>query len=141
VTGVSWFEAAAYCPWAGIRLANALEWDRAARGIEGREYPWGNEMPDKTRANYGMKVGHPTPVGLFRKGATPEPEGVQDMAGNVWEWVADRYGETGKWRSLRGGSFDDSVRWFLWAEGRNLGIPEERNHKIGFRCVRGVGND
>jgi len=79
-----------------------------------------------------MKVGSPTPVGLYPAGATPE--GVADMAGNVWEWVEDRY-EKDKVRVLRGGSFSLDSR-YLRAANRYWDAPDLRNDLIGFRCVR-----
>jgi hypothetical protein len=134
VTGVSWFEASAYCAWDGVRLPTDAEWERAAGGLEGREYPWGPAAPDETRANFEMKVGNPTPVGLYPAGATPD--GVADMAGNVWEWVEDWY-EKDKVRVLRGGSFSGGTR-VLRAAVRDRGAPDVRDYVIGFRCVREV---
>jgi hypothetical protein len=130
VTGVSWHEAAAYCAWAGVWLPDGTEWERAARGLENREYAWGDEEPDERRANFDDNVGHPTPVGLYPAGATPE--GVLDMAGNVWEWV-----DGDEWGELRGGSYNSNSRLLLASDrsGAELG---EWGENIGFRCAREV---
>src|SRR5208283_896643 len=104
VTSVSWYEASAYAAWVGGRLLSEAEWEWAARGETGREYPWGNEEPNATRANYsetGLK--QTTPVGLYSSGATPE--GVDDMAGNVWEWSASWYDQKQMRKVVRGGSW------------------------------------
>jgi hypothetical protein len=128
VTWVSWYEASAYCAWAGVRLPLYAEWERAVRGTERREYPWGKEEPDATLANYrGGGPGHPTPVGLYPAGATPE--GVLDLAGNVWEWV--------EYSVVRGGSWSFDLRFVRVS----LGLKYEREDRfayIGFRCAREV---
>lgn len=118
VVRVTWFDAAAYCIWlselqgAGskenliFRLPTETEWEWAAGGGK-RKYPWGNEEPDETRANYGRKVGQTTPMGAYPAGATPE--GLMDMAGNAWEWMENKYTPDEEWRALRGGSWVDSA--------------------------------
>ena|SRR5205085_658032 len=109
----------------------------------------GDEEPDESRANYAdANVGAPTPVGLFPNGATPE--GICDTAGNVWEWVADWYGEsgrekqrnpkgppTGQYRMLRGGSWNVNASC-LRAAFRHWDAPQDRYYSIGFRCGREV---
>jgi formylglycine-generating enzyme required for sulfatase activity len=146
VVGVSWFEAAAYCCWAGGRLPTEAEWERAARGPEGTRYPWGNEPPlDASRANYASAIGHLTPVGLFPNGSTPE--GLCDMLGNVWEWCGDWFGpyetrwqenpagpKEGNTKALRGGSWYDLPQG-VRVSVRLRDVPTDRYGSIGFRCA------
>lgn len=90
VTCVSWHDAMKFCEWADVRLPSEAEWEKAARGSSGCIYPWGDAVPDQSRCNFNMNLGDTTPVGNYPKGATPE--GLLDMAGNVWEWTISLWG-------------------------------------------------
>lgn len=137
VTWVTWHDAQRYCEWAsrkwGIEcmLASDQQWEFAARGTQGRVYPWGPEKPDEYRANFNMMVKEPTPVGMFPDGDTPE--GIADMAGNVWEWTRSDYDKDNK--VVRGASFSN-VAWLLRAAYRDRSEPGNRFDYYGFRCVR-----
>ena len=139
VVGVCWYEAAAYSAWKGCYLPTNVQWERAARGVEGRIYPWGDEEPDTTRANYRETgIGAPSPVGLFPRGRTKE--GVDDLAGNVWEWVGDEYVEGEQdYRIARGGLWFGGAG-FLRAAFRDWHRPGIRSERIGFRCARHLGD-
>ncbi len=132
-----------------VYLPTEAQWERAARWTDGRKYPWGNEKPTIQLANYyDSKINAPTPVGIYPSGATPE--GIQDLAGNVWEWCSDWYKDDyyqqksrrsnpdgpaeGDYRVLRGGSFVRESR-FLRGAFRCRFQPEFRNRDCGFRCV------
>ncbi|MBK5290284.1 MAG: SUMF1/EgtB/PvdO family nonheme iron enzyme [Acidobacteriia bacterium] len=137
VTGMTWHDALRYCDWATgkwkIKLPTEEQWSFAAYGAEGRYYPWGpeEEKPDEHRANFGMNVGEPTPVGMFPDGNTLE--GVADMVGNVWEWTRSDYDKENK--VARGASFYVGS-FFLDAAYRLWIVPGNWLYDLGFRCVR-----
>jgi hypothetical protein len=143
VTGVSWQEAMDYCSWAAeqsgfaVTLPTEEQWEWAAAGHEGREYPWGDKEPTREHANYretGIRSGA-TPVGLFPAGNTPGKEPIYDLAGNVLEWTRTVYGAKKDGRGVRGGSFDFIAR-ALRAAYRLVNGAGNRNRVVGFRCIR-----
>jgi len=145
IVNVTWSDANDYAQWAGAALPTEAQWEKAARGTDGRLYAWGNKWAEDTSVH---SVGKTAPVGSCPKGASPY--GALDMTGNVWEWCADWYDpdyyatsplvnppgpKTGTTRVLRGGSWGFNVPEFFRVTYRNRCSPQCKYGDYGFRCV------
>ncbi len=147
VVGVSYEQSQAYCTWVQGRLPTEAEWEKAARGLNGNPYPWGSDQPACDLLNFGYCLGRTTEVDAFPQGASSY--GIYDLAGNVFEWVSDWYGEsyystaplvnptgpdTGEYRVIRGSSFETDPNQSESAIRHYLN-PSNHRRDTGFRCA------
>jgi formylglycine-generating enzyme required for sulfatase activity len=134
VVQVTWEDAMAYAEWAGKRLPTEQEWEKAARGTDGREYPWGNQEPTHELCNFNHFERGITPVGKYSPQGD-SPYGCVDMSGNIWEWTASDHEDGGK--ILRGGGWSHPAE-YVRPVLRSAHDPDDRYDTDGFRCVSKV---
>jgi formylglycine-generating enzyme required for sulfatase activity len=132
VVNINWVDAQAFCDWAGLALPSEEEWEKAARGTDGRVWPWGNEPPTHKHCNFGANAGGTTPVGRYSP-LGDSPYGCADMAGNVAEWTTTS-AESGALRVVRGGQYYVPLNFVRVASSNHV-PPKNRYLSVGCRVL------
>jgi len=136
VVNVTWYDADAYCRHYGKRLPMEQEWEKAARGTDGRKYPWGNEEPTRRHTLFSTEWhGYGTLATVESYEAGKSPYGLYHMAGNVWEWTSSDYDNSGEFKVVRGGSWLANA-WLVRSATRLWYYPSDRPNRLGFRCAQ-----
>ncbi|MDH3591072.1 MAG: formylglycine-generating enzyme family protein [Planctomycetota bacterium] len=137
VVGVSLGDAQQFAKWAGKEIPTEAQWEKAARGTDGRPYPWGNDPPGASDACFGLDAREGAPVAVGASLRNVSPFGVLDICGNVWEWTTSRYAKASEYKVVRGGSYNDPPE-MLRLDFRLEAHPKDKCEAIGFRCVKNI---
>ncbi|MHC4816461.1 MAG: formylglycine-generating enzyme family protein, partial [Planctomycetota bacterium] len=137
VVGISYGDAQQFARWAGKELPTEQQWEKAARGTDGRPYPWGSDPPGASDACFDLDPLEGAPIAVGATLRNVSPFGVHDMCGNVWEWTASPYRPGSEFRIVRGGCYNDPAP-YLALDFRLEAHPKDKCEAIGFRCVKNI---
>ena len=137
VVGISYGDAQQFARWAGKELPTEQQWEKAARGTDGRPYPWGRDPPGASDACFDLDAAEGAPIAVGATLRNVSPFGVHDMSGNVWEWTSSPHMAGSEFRIVRGGCYNDPAP-YLAVDFRLEAHPKDKCEAIGFRCVKNI---